>query len=128
MNEVRKSGVRIPYPAAFLGYVSIMIASAGFYGYYLNHPDAIPYLWIVWAFIGIAITGYKHLRLKSWSCALLDLFSILCMAWVPMMPLPFGLSIVGMIVLCSILMAISMKMAGYYTNQEIKSEKSTARQ
>lgn len=96
------------------GYVSMMISSAGFYGYYLNHPDALPYLWIVWALIGVVIIGYKNILLKNWRCKLLDLFNVLCMAWIPMVPLPYGLSIVSMAVLCNILMVVSMKWAGYY--------------
>lgn len=108
----------LPYKMAWLGYVSIMISSAGFYGYYLNHPDALPYLWLVWGLIGTTIVVYKNHRLKNWCCWLLDFLNILCMGLIPMIPLPFGLSIVGMAVLCSILMAVSLKLAGYYPIKE----------
>jgi len=98
-----KAGKRIPYQAAWLGYISIMCASAGHYGYYLGSADALIYPWLIWLAPGIGLIGWKNFRLKKWGCVCLDVVNILCMAWLPMFSLPYGLSIVGMIIFCSVL-------------------------
>jgi hypothetical protein len=88
------------------GYTLMGSASAGYYGYFLKHQDSFLIQWIILGFIGCICLAIKNVFLYR-SCHtykfLWDVPIILLIWTLPLAPMPYGLSIVMMIIICSVL-------------------------
>jgi hypothetical protein len=47
---------------SLIGYIGVLVSSAGYYGYYRPHDDALLIPWILWAALGGCCLGYKNLK------------------------------------------------------------------
>lgn len=110
-----KSDKGFPRKGAWVSYLLLMTASAGYYGYYVDRADAMIIQWILLGAAGAALLCCKNFRVRRWRCMACDLINCLCMALIPRIPLPHGLSILAMAVLCSMLSVLGMKLSGYYS-------------
>jgi hypothetical protein len=47
---------------SLIGYKGVLVSSAGYYGYYRPHDDALLIPWILWAALGGCCLGYKNYK------------------------------------------------------------------
>ncbi len=89
-----------------VGYILIGSASAGYYGYFLKHQDDFLIQWIILGISGLICLAIKNVFLYR-SCHTLkflwDVPLILLIWTLPLAPMHYGLSIVMMIIICSVL-------------------------
>ena len=88
---------------AIVGYVCIIVASAGYDGDYLPHSDSFVWMWVVIAFVGAIFLGYKNLayfKATSDRRVFWDILIILLAFFLPAIPLPFGIPILIMMAVC----------------------------
>lgn len=91
---------------ALIGYTCLMIASAGYYGYYKPKEDSIIWGWVIFFLLGIVSLSYKnymHYRQTQDKRILGDILVVLSIFYIPLIPLPNGLSILLMMAVCTTL-------------------------
>jgi len=98
---------------SLIGYIGVLVSSAGYYGYYRPHDDALLIPWILWATLGGCCLGYKNYKdykaTKS-KLYLLDIPYILAVWFLPSIPLQNGLSIVVTLILGAIFALVLVNM------------------
>lgn len=83
-------------------YIFLMVASAGYYGYYRKSEDALIWTWLLLFIIGIALLSYNNYILfkKTRSkLIMVDMIIVLGIVLIPLVPSNFGLSIIVMFIL-----------------------------
>jgi hypothetical protein len=111
---------------SLIGYVSILVSSAGYYGYYRPNDDALLIPWILWALVGGCCLGYKNFkayRATGTKLYLLDIPFILAVWLLPNIPLQKGLSIIATLFLGAIFTLVLVNMMFHPWKKETSNTK-----